>query len=183
VLNGEATHTNFIIFGFTRTGSRIHDLPNSRRTITPPMRLCFGNVFYVYLNFVINVGCKSSQELVFFIHLPTINKALNLNMTSFIGYINNTVLKLPIYFNSNMVLFIYIIPKWIHIFIQDRSAFKQKCSYCFFTSIGFHFCNLSSSGDVVYKERWRHWHRYFMILWVFYLFKLLKSKYHNIAVT
>ena len=51
------------------------------------------------------------------------------NMTSFIDYINNTMVKFPIYFNAHMRIvehIIYNIPKWIHIFIQDRSAFKHK---------------------------------------------------------
>jgi hypothetical protein len=26
-------------------------------------------------------------------------------------------------------------------------------------SINFDFCNLSSSGDIVYKDRWWHWHK------------------------
>jgi hypothetical protein len=29
----------------------------------------------------------------------------------------------------------------------------------FFSTIDFDFCNLSSSGDVIYKERWWHWHK------------------------
>ena len=49
--------------------------------------------------------------------------------------------------------------------IQDRGAYKQKLSNCFFTYIfllkkyfrqpyiDFDFCNLSSSGGIVYKER------------------------------
>ena len=47
------------------------------------------------------------------------------NMTSFIGYINNTMIKLAIYFNSLMRIdeqITNIIPKLIHVFIQDRGA-------------------------------------------------------------
>jgi hypothetical protein len=35
--------------------------------------------------------------------------------------------------------------------------FRKKCLRQ--PSIDFDFCNLSSSGDVVYKERWWHWHK------------------------
>jgi len=31
VLSGEATNTNFIVFGLTRPGHGTHDLPHSRR--------------------------------------------------------------------------------------------------------------------------------------------------------
>ena len=47
------------------------------------------------------------------------------NMTSFIGYINNTMIKLTIYFISLMRIdeqITNIIPLWIHVFIQDRGA-------------------------------------------------------------
>jgi hypothetical protein len=47
------------------------------------------------------------------------------NMTSFIGYIHNTMIKLTIYFNSLMRIdehITNIIPLWIHVFIQDRGA-------------------------------------------------------------
>ena len=55
--------------------------------------------------------------------------------------------------------------------IQDRCAYKHKNSrivswhnifrkkYVRKQSIDFGFRNLSSSGDVVYKERWWHWHK------------------------
>jgi len=41
VLSGEATHTNFIVFGLTRSGSNPQSttLEASKLTITPPMRL------------------------------------------------------------------------------------------------------------------------------------------------
>jgi hypothetical protein len=45
----------------------------------------------------------------------------NSNITSFFSYINNTVIKLPIYCNSHMrivELIINIIPKWFHAFIK-----------------------------------------------------------------
>jgi hypothetical protein len=47
------------------------------------------------------------------------------NMMSFIGYINNTMIKLTIYFISLMRIdeqITNIIPLWIHVFIQDRGA-------------------------------------------------------------
>jgi hypothetical protein len=47
------------------------------------------------------------------------------------------------------------------------------------SSIDSDFCQLSSSGDVVSKEHWRHYHKVtelFHNVWAFYLFMLLKSK-------
>jgi hypothetical protein len=58
-----------------------------------------------------------------------ININLYYNMTSFIGYINNTMIKLKIYFNSHMRIdeqIRNIIPQWIHVFIHDRGAYKHK---------------------------------------------------------
>jgi hypothetical protein len=46
-------------------------------------------------------------------------------MTSFIGYINNAMKKLPIYFNLHMHIVKQInniISKWFHVFIYDRGA-------------------------------------------------------------
>jgi hypothetical protein len=98
------------------------------------------------------------------------------NMTSFTGYINNTVIKLQIYFNPHIHIFnqiINIISKWFHVFTQNRGAYNHK-NTCIFPlhslvlkkywrqpSINFYFCNLSSSGDIVYlyKEHWWHWHK------------------------
>ena len=90
------------------------------------------------------------------------------NIENLIGYINNTVKKLPIYFNSDMRIdeeIVNIIPKLIHVFTQDSGAYKHK--NCFLTnnffcgkkylrqpSINFDVCNLSSSVDVIYNERW-----------------------------
>ena len=51
------------------------------------------------------------------------------NVTFLIGYINYTVIKLPIYFNLHMHInkqIIDIIPKRIHAFIQDLGAYKHK---------------------------------------------------------
>jgi len=31
MFSGEATHTNFKVFGLTRSGAPIHDIPHSRR--------------------------------------------------------------------------------------------------------------------------------------------------------
>ena len=38
-------------------------------------------------------------------------------------------------------------------------------------SIDFHFCNISSSCDVVYKGRWLTEAGYWFVLWAFYLFE------------
>ena len=57
------------------------------------------------------------------------------NMNSFIGYINNTMIILTIYFNSHMRIdeqINNIIPCWIHVFIQDRGAYKHKNALLFF---------------------------------------------------
>jgi len=50
-------------------------------------------------------------------------------MTSSIGYINNTMIQLTIYFHAHMHIdeqIINIIPWWLHVFIQDRGAYKHK---------------------------------------------------------
>lgn len=50
-------------------------------------------------------------------------------MTSFICYVNTIVVKLLIYFNSHMRIAEQIIdniPKWLHVFIKDRGAYKHK---------------------------------------------------------
>lgn len=47
------------------------------------------------------------------------------------GYMNNTVIKLPIYTNSHTSIggqIINIIPKEIHVFIHRRRAYKQRHS-------------------------------------------------------
>jgi len=90
-------------------------------------------------------------------------------MTSFIGYIDDEMIKLTIYFNSQKRIdeqITNIIPLWIHVFIQDRGAYKHKnvrimCLPIFFRnkylkqpSIDIDFCKLTSSRDVVYKVRW-----------------------------
>ena len=66
---------------------------------------------------------------------------INSNMMSFIDYINNTMIKLTIYFNSHVRIdeqITNIIPKWIHVFIQDGGAYKHKnariVSYLYFFS-------------------------------------------------
>jgi uncharacterized membrane protein (Fun14 family) len=49
-------------------------------------------------------------------------------MTFFIGYINNAVIKLLIYFNSNMRIveqIMNIIPKWVYGFIENCGAYKH----------------------------------------------------------
>jgi hypothetical protein len=62
----------------------------------------------------------------------------------------------------------------VHIFHHLLVCF-QTSVYIRQQSIDFVFCNLSSSGDVVYRKRWWHWHKLvtdlFYILWAFYLFK------------
>ena len=93
---------------------------------------------------------------------------LNSNITSFIGYMDNTMIKLPIYFNSHMRIdeqIINIIPKWFHVLYKHTNArfasrhiFFSRNKYLKQPFINFNFCNLSSSGDVVYKEGWWHWH-------------------------
>jgi hypothetical protein len=60
----------------------------------------------------------------------------NSNTTSFIGYINNAVIKLQIYINLHTCIVWQskdIIPMWFDVFIQDRCAHKLKCLLCFFT--------------------------------------------------
>ena len=62
---------------------------------------------------------------------------------------------------------------------SGKTTFRQP-------SIDFHFCNVSSSGDVVYMERWRHLHKlvtdfFFAILWAFYVFKYLNETCHQIG--
>ena len=42
-----------------------------------------------------------------------------------------------------------------HITFSGKNTFKRQ------PSIDFDFCNLSSSGDVVYKEHW--WHRHKLV--------------------
>jgi predicted glycoside hydrolase/deacetylase ChbG (UPF0249 family) len=51
----------------------------------------------------------------------------NFNIMTFSGYIDNTVMKLPIYFNSHMRIVeqsLNIIHWIIHVFIQDHGACK-----------------------------------------------------------
>jgi len=50
------------------------------------------------------------------------------NMTSFMGYINNVVIKLSIYFNSHVRIvrqIMAVITKWFYVFIQDCCSYKQ----------------------------------------------------------
>jgi hypothetical protein len=50
LLNGEATHTNFIVFGLTRSGSnpRSTAFEASIPTIAPPMKYCVkDNISYI----------------------------------------------------------------------------------------------------------------------------------------
>ena len=108
----------------------------------------------------------------------------NSNITSFVGCINNVVIQLYIYFNSHMRILeqiISIIPGWFYVFIQDRGAYKHK-NACFvylhimrcfspeqvlnIISIDFGFCNVSSSSDVVYKERLSDCHK--LVIYLFY---------------
>ena len=66
------------------------------------------------------------------------------NMTSFTGYINNTVIKLLIYFNPHIHIFnqiINIIPKWFHVFTQDRGAYNHKNILVLFLYIGLFWKN------------------------------------------
>ena len=53
---------------------------------------------------------------------------INSNMTSFIGYINNVMIKLRIYFDSHMRIvehIINIILKWFQALMQDRGAYTH----------------------------------------------------------
>jgi hypothetical protein len=56
------------------------------------------------------------------------------NMTSFIiGYIYNTMIKLPIYFNLHMCIekqIINIIPKWINVCIQNCGVYIKHKDSC-----------------------------------------------------
>ena len=119
---------------------------------------------------------------------PPQNKKKNSNKMSFICYINYTMIKLMIYFNSH--IYIYSYRTVVHTNIKQMPIlfftyifFGNKCLRQ--PSMNFRFWNLTSSGDVVYKKCW--WHNtswlliYFMLLWALYLFKLLNSKCHQIG--
>jgi hypothetical protein len=57
---------------------------------------------------------------------------------SFISYINNVVIKLPIYFNFHMLIvqqIINIISKWFRVFMHDNGAYKHENA--FFVSLIF----------------------------------------------
>ena len=50
-------------------------------------------------------------------------------MTSFVGYMNDAVIKLPIYLNLYLRIvehIINVIQNWFHVFIQDRGAYKYE---------------------------------------------------------
>jgi hypothetical protein len=52
----------------------------------------------------------------------------NSNTTSSVGYINNVIIKLRIYFNSHMRIIgqaMDIIQKWFHVFVQGRCAYQH----------------------------------------------------------
>ena len=106
-------------------------------------------------------------------------------MTSFVGYVNNNVIK-PIYFKSHMRIdeqIIKIIPNKINVFIQGCDAYKhnnsRNCSWhiCFRKKYlrqqycDFDVCKLSSTGDVVYKERL--WHCHNLVNDLFYAFVII----------
>jgi len=118
----------------------------------------------------------------------TITKSLLLNllysnMTSFFGHINNTAIKLPLYFNSLMRIdeqIINIITKWMYsymivvhtsiiilVLLLDIYFFPEKILLRR-PLIDFDFCYWSFSGNVVYDERWWHW--YMLITDLFYNF-------------
>ena len=62
-----------------------------------------------------------------------VSNTVNSTMPSFIGYLNNTVIKLPIYFNSQMHIdeqIIDIIPKLIRVFVQVRGAYIKHNNSC-----------------------------------------------------
>ena len=85
----------------------------------------------------------------------------NSNQKSFIDYINNAVIKLPIYFNFLMCIVKRLLTSFLkylycfftyYFFLKTEKRQRQPSNKC-------NFCNLSSSSDVVYKERWWHWHK------------------------
>ena len=64
----------------------------------------------------------------------------NSNKKSFIGYITSTVKKLTIYFKSHIHIdeqITNIIPKWMHVFVQDCGAYKHKNARFIFWHIFF----------------------------------------------
>ena len=99
---------------------------------------------------------------------------IHAQMTSFIDYVNNIVIKLSIYFNSHMPFveqlltsfsseFMYSYRTVVHTNIKMLVLFVSR-HIIFFRQkniknnhLSTDFCNLSSADDVVYKERWRHW--------------------------
>ena len=126
MLNGEATHTNFksLVWSERDPESTIYLTRGEplRHRCGCAFAMCFMYILILLLMSVV----KAHRSLYFlFIHLPTINKALNLNMTSFIGYINNTVLKFPIYFNSNMVLFTSFLSEFTYSYKTEVHSSKN----------------------------------------------------------
>ena len=106
--------------------------------------------------------------------------------------------KLKIYFNSHMHIFRQIkdiIPIWFHVSMQVRvhTKIEMVASFLFFLSrkkysrspsIDFDFYKLSHSYDVVSRKIGWNWHLVTDIFYEFFsisLFKLLKSKYHQIS--
>jgi hypothetical protein len=69
-------------------------------------------------------------------------------MTSFIDYINNSVINLPIYFNSHMRIVEQIIPKCFHVFINDYGAYKANSS---FVSLHISFRSGRNAKDNIYR--------------------------------
>jgi hypothetical protein len=69
------------------------------------------------------------------------------------------MIKLMMYFNSHMHIeeqITNIIPWWIHVFIQNHGAYKHKNAHVFYLYLWTLTWNLTSSGDIVYKECWWH---------------------------
>ena len=79
---------------------------------------------------------------------------LNFNMMCFIGYINYAVIEFPIYFTSHMGIAGHNFWAISSIYTGPWSIQILNYAFCFFKSIDFNFCKLSSSGDVVSRKRW-----------------------------
>ena len=70
--------------------------------------------------------------------MASINCFFNSNITSFIGYMDNTMIKLPIYFNSHMRIdeqIINIIPKFFHVLYKHTNARFASRHTIFFPEI------------------------------------------------
>ena len=145
--------------------------------------LSFKGIQLVYLEFILTI-------CVLMFHL--IRK-------SFTGYLNNTVIKLPIYLFRTCLLSNKLSSSFLCDFMYSyRTVVHTNIKYSYlFLNIYFFlygkilkttilstltFCNVSSYGEVVYKECWWNWHKLVIdiltILSAFYFLKLLILKCH-----